>query len=396
VTDLSDEELLAALGVPIEAKRTSAHTLREERIIAGFEDIQRFVDEHKHSPQHGEDRDIFERLYAVRLERIRTLPECRLLLAPLDRQGLLEIPQAEDYAIAEDGDDESLLAELGVELSASGDDITELKHVRPRAEVRAAEEIANRIPCKDFVTFNPLFLRAQQELRTGRREARRFEKDASVALGEFFILGGQMCYVAEVGELFVTDYDRKDRRLRVIYDNGTESAILLRSFQRGLYKDEAGRRLTNPAAGPLFEGFSAEGDSESGTIYVLRSRSDHPKIAENRDLVHKIGVTGGKIESRLYNAKLDPTYLLADVDIVATYELFNIHRSKLETVIHRFFSPARLDLEINDRFGHPVRPQEWYLAPLTAIDEAVMKIKDGSITEFEYNPLTASINKRTT
>ena len=295
MVDLSDEELLAELGVDIEAKKVSAHTPREERIIAGFEDIQRFVDEHKRLPQHGEDRDIFERLYAVRLDRIRAMPECRLLLAPHDRQGLLEEVQGEVHEFAEDGDDESLLAELGVEALAKEDDITELKHVRPRAEVRAAEEIANRFPCKDFDKFKPLFVRVQQAIKSGIRETRRFERDASVSAGEFFILGGQMSYVADVGELFVTDYDRKDRRLRVIYDNGTESGILLRSFQRGLYKDEAGRRVTNPSAGPLFESAAGEDDTESGTIYVLRSKSDHPMIAANRDLVHKIGVTGGKV-----------------------------------------------------------------------------------------------------
>ena len=209
--------------------------------------------------------------------------------------------------------------------------------------------------------------------------------------GEFFILGGQMCYVDKVGELFVTDYDRKDRRLRVIYDNGTESDILLRSFQRGLYKDEAGRRVTDPSAGPLFDAVAGDEDTESGTIYVLRSRSDHPTIVANRDLIHKIGVTGGKVETRISNAALDATYLLAEVDIVATYELFNINRTKLENLIHRFFQPARLKLEIQDRFGIPVQPREWFLVPLNVVDEVVERIKDGSIVEKRYDPATASL-----
>ena len=391
MADLSDEELLAELGVEVEAKKVFAHTPREERVIAGFEDIQRFMDEHKRLPQHGEDRDIFERLYAVRLDRIRALPECRLLLAPMDHQGLLDAAQAEAHGFSE-GDDDALLAELGVEVPSDEDaDISKLKHVRPRAEVRAAEDIASRTPCKDFDRFKPLFLRTQQEIKSGTRETRRFERDASVVEGEFFILGGQMCYVDKVGELFVTDYDRKDRRLRVIYDNGTESDILLRSFQRGLYKDEAGRRVTDPSAGPLFDAVAGDDDLESGTIYVLRSRSDHPTIAANRDLIHKIGVTGGKVETRISNAALDATYLLAEVDIVATYELFNINRTKLENLIHRFFQPARLKLEIQDRFGNPVQPREWFLVPLSVVDEVVERIKDGSIVEKRYDPATASL-----
>ena len=392
MADLSDEELLAELGVEVEAKKVAAHTPREERVIAGFEDIQRFVDKHKRMPQHGEDRDIFERLYAVRLDRIRALPEFRLLLAPMEHQGLLDAAQAEARGFSEEGDDDALLAELGVEVpSGEDDDISKLKHVKPRAEVRAAEDIASRTPCKNFDQFKPLFLRTQQEIKSGTRETRRFERDASVVEGEFFILGGQMCYVDKVGELFVTDYDRKDRRLRVIYDNGTESDILLRSFQRGLYKDEAGRRVTDPSAGPLFDAVAGDDDTESGTIYVLRSRSDHPTIAASRDLIHKIGVTGGRVETRISNAALDATYLLAEVDIVATYELFNINRTKLENLIHRFFQPARLKLEIQDRFGNPVQPREWFLVPLSVVDEVVERIKDGSIVEKRYDPATASL-----
>jgi len=393
VADLSDEELLDALGVNIEAERKSSCTPREERIIAGFEEIQKFSDEHGRPPLHGENRDIFERLYAVRLDRLRALPDCRELLAGMDRQGLLAAAAVTQGDVAEEGDDDALLAELGVASSAP-DGITALKHVKSRAEVRAAEEIGSRTACKDFDKFKPLFIQVQKELDADIRRTRPFEKMDEIKLGEFFIVGGQKAYVAEVGEEFVTEYDRRDSRLRVIYDNGTESDVLLRSLQRALHRDSAGRRITNPSAGPLFAGEANEQDRESGTIYVLRSRSDHPAIAANRDLIHKIGVTGGELEARLAIAKLDPTYLLAEVDIIATYELFNINRSKLEKLIHRFFSPARLDLQIEDRFGNPVRPREWYLVPLQAIDEAVAKIRDGSITGFEYDPATASVVER--
>ena len=62
---------------------------REERIIAGFEEIQRFVETHGRAPQHGEDRDIFERLYAVRLDRLRALTNAERCSTPFDHQGLL-------------------------------------------------------------------------------------------------------------------------------------------------------------------------------------------------------------------------------------------------------------------------------------------------------------------
>ena len=80
---------------------------------------------------------------------------------------------------------------------------------------------------------------------------------------------------------------------------------------------------------------------------------------------------------------------MADVEVVATYELYNINRTKLENLIHRVFDPARLDIEIKDRFGNPVVPREWFLVPLFVIDEAVEQIKDGTITDYTYDPKTA-------
>jgi len=214
---------------------------------------------------------------------------------------------------------------------------------------------------------------------------------ADIVQGNFFILGGQIAYVAEVGEALKAPNGEVDARLRVIYSNGTESNLLLRSLQRALYKDEAGRRITDPVAGPLFAGQSTEGDLASGTIYVLRSKSDDPYVAANRDVLHKIGVTGGDVKQRIANAKLDPTFLMADVDVIATYELYNINRTRLEKLIHRIFEPARLNVEIKDRFGNPIIPREWFLVPLFIIDEAVERIKDGTITNYIYDPKAAAL-----
>jgi Meiotically Up-regulated Gene 113 (MUG113) protein len=390
--ELNDKELLEALGVSVETKKVATRTPREERVIAGFEDILKFVQEHGHPPQHGEERDIFERLYAVRLDRLREQSDCRALLAEFDRYGLLESGNATYGGFAEDADDNALLAELGVEkVEPAG--ITKLTHVKSREEVRAAEEIANRTVCEDFERFKPLFARVRADLDINVRETRRFGENAEIKQGEFFIVGGQMAYVANMDDEFVAEYGRPDRRLRVIYDNATESDLLLRSLQRALYKDDAGRRITDPNAGPLFGSNAEDEDLESGTIYVLRSNSQHPDIAPYRDLIHKIGVTGGDVETRIANAALDATYLLADVEIVATYKLFNINRSKLENLLHRVFAAARLDVTIEDRFGHPVRPKEWYLVPLPVIDKVVDKVRDGSITKFEYDPQTASLRQ---
>jgi hypothetical protein len=187
----------------------------------------------------------------------------------------------------------------------------------------------------------------------------------------------------------VTQYERKDRRVRVIYDNGTETSILSRSFQKALYRDETARRITEQDAGPLFGDTAEPEDLASGTIYVLRSKSSHPYVDEHRDLIHKIGVTGQPVASRIANARNDSTFLLADVEVVAEYRLYNINRTKLENLIHRALGPARLDLSAGDRFGKTVQPREWFLVPLSAIDELVTRISDGSVTHFRYEPAHA-------
>lgn len=391
MSDPDLDELAAELADFAPPEKKAGRSPREERIIAGFEEIQRFADEHGHAPQHGEDRDIFERLYAVRLDRLRALEECRVLLALLDGQGLLTGAATAAAMPSASMDDDELLAEL--EDMDGGSDITELRHVRTAADKRAAEEIANRQRCEDFDRFKPLFEQVQQDIDSGVRQTRPFELKAEIRPGSWFIVGGQKALVADMGEIFSNAQGRTDARLRVIFDNGTESNLLMRSLQRALHKDDAGRRITDPVAGPLFAGHSEDGDLATGTIYVLRSKSDNPVVAQHRDVLHKVGVTGGKVETRIANAKLDPTFLLSDVEIIATYKLSNINRTKLENLIHCIFGAARLDIEIKDRFGNPVIPREWFLVPLFVIDEAVERIKDGTITDYRYDPKAAALTR---
>lgn len=394
MADLDDDELLDALGVDATPLKTSSHTPREERIIAGFEDILRFHQTHGRAPQHSEGGDIFERLYAVRLDQLRKLPEAHALLAGLDAPGLLNGAAAAS-ADVDALDEDALLAELGVSTGpADASDITVLRHVRSSVEKRAAEEVADRTPCEDFDRFQPLFEQVERELKSGVRRALSFGRDASVFNGNYFIVGGQLAYVAEVGDTIKAPNGESDARLRVIYANGTESNLLRRSLQRALYKDETGRRLSDPDMGPLFGGEAEPDDIESGTIYVLRSKSSHPFVAEHRELIHKIGVTGGKVETRIAAADKDATYLLADVDIVATYKLHNLNRTRLENIFHRLFGAVQLDLTIEDRFGNPVKPREWFLVPLHVIDEAVQYIRDGSISGMVYDSQTARLVAR--
>jgi T5orf172 domain len=387
-----DLELLAELGVDLAPEPSGQRSAREERIIAGFEEIERFVAEQGRLPQHGEDRDIFERIYAVRLDRIRESEECREILQPLDSRGLLNAEADLSLKTAPDLTDAELLAALGIDAD-SQNDVTQLKHVRSRQEIKAAEEIAQRTHCKDFDEFKPIFDRVQRDLKTGTWQTVKYQDNAQINPGDLFIIDGQKALVVDMGEFFTTDSGLSNCRLRLIYDNGTESDYLLRSLQRALNKDKTSRRITNPDLGslPLFSQVAAADDLLTGYVYVLRSQSEHPFIVENRSIVHKIGVTGKDVNSRIANAKKDPTYLLADVEIVATFKLANINRKGLESLLHKFFSSARLELELPDRFDIPVQPREWFFVPLEAIEQAIEKIKEGTIDRCRYDLKTASI-----
>jgi hypothetical protein len=388
----ADDALLNELGVEVEVKKAAQYTKEEERVIAGFEEIQRFVEDHGHSPQHGEDKDIFERLYAVRLDRLNELGSCRELLMPMDRQGLLNA--GEDSASESEGemDDDALLAALGVEAEAGS--IEELKYVRPSKEIRAAEEVAQRERCEDFEQYKVLFDQVKEDLEAGTRQMIRCDNKTDVKIGDLLVLKGQTAYIANAGEEFTDGEGRVDCRLRVIYSNGTESKMLRRSFQKRLWEDDAARRITTPSdLGPMFTDQVVEEDRASGTIYVLRSQSNDSFIKEHRELIHKIGFTNGSVEKRIADAANEPTYLLADVEVVKTYKLYNLNANKLENLFHKLFASAKLDIEMKDRFGKPYKPREWFLVPLEAIKEAVECLKDGTLSEYVYDPKMAKLIK---
>ncbi|MDA7628525.1 GIY-YIG nuclease family protein [Verrucomicrobia bacterium] len=391
----ADDALLEELGVEVEVKKKAQYTKEEERIIAGFEEVQLFVEENGRSPQHGENKDIFERLYAVRLDRLNELKACRDLLLPIDHQGLLNTemngPESEPES---EMDDDALLDALGVEAETGS--IQELKYVRPSKEIRAAEEVAQREQCQDFEQYKSLFDQVKKDLDAGTRQMILCDNKTDVKIGDLLVLKGQNAYIANAGDEFVDNHGRPDRRLKVVFDNGTESGMLLRSFQKNLWEDENARRIITPSdLGPMFSDQVAEEDQASGIIYILRSKSDHSFIKEHRELIHKIGFTNGSVERRIADAANHPTYLLGDVEVVKTYRLYNVNASKLENLFHKLFSSAKLDIEMLDRFGKPYQPREWFLIPIEAIDEAVERLKDGSLSEYSYDSKQAKLCLRT-
>lgn len=322
------------------------------------------------------------------------LEECRELLKNLDHQGILGSGK-EDDLVGEDMDDDELLSALGVEPKEGS--LQDLKYVRTSHERRSAEEVSRRKKCEDFEKYKVIFEKVKSELKEGFRQTVKITGKGDVEVGSMYILNGQMAYIAEKGQTFQNVYkrhgereddSRTDQKIRIIFDNETESNQLILSFKRAINNDDSARIVTTPA--PLFTDTLDENDQESGLIYVLRSKCQHPEIVKNREIIHKIGSTNN-LRKRLANASSQPTYLLADVEVVETFKLYNINALKFENMIQKIFSNANLDIELKDRFGKPFKPREWFLVPLPVIREAIEKIKDGTISNYLYNVKTGQL-----
>ena len=322
----------------------------------------------------------------------------------VDRNGLLAMAPVEEAPPVRDWRDDPLEDEIPDSLDDIFDEddgdvseaFTRIQNVTPVAERHLPDHRAEFFPCPDFEVFQPAFEELQAELETGMREATAVgsREVIDVQEGGYFIRNGLLAYIAEKAEMTARG-GKRDHRLRVIFSNGTESDPLISSFRKALAADPTARVIHRPGIGPLDPDWEADQLDLTGTIYVARSRSTEPAIAEVRDILLKIGVTTQDVQRRVADARNDPTFLLAPVDIVATYELKNLSRRKVEDLLHRFFDTARpRDLWIKDRFGKRIYPREWFYVLPEHVSQAVAAIRNGTLHELRYDPASQKIIRR--
>lgn len=272
----------------------------------------------------------------------------------------------------------------------------ELRHVTPAAERHVPDHRADFVPCPDFARFESRFLEMQKDLEEGERIATPVEKRMVIEPyeGDFFIRNGLLAFIAEKSEMTARGGSR-DYRLRVVFSNGTESDPLASSFRKSLNDDRTARVIQRRGLGPLDPEWQNDKLAMSGTIYVARSLSDDPIIAADRNLLHKIGVTSQDVRRRVADARNDPTFLLAPVEIVATYTLQNLSRARVEELLHRFFEAARpAELFIVDRFGKRVNPREWFYVLPEHVGQAANLLKEQRLHLYRYDPATQRIVER--
>ena len=225
----------------------------------------------------------------------------------------------------------------------------------------------------------------QLDLDDGTLETSSIKGIAEIQKGQAFILSGLIAYVAEIGEKHERRKGHHNARMRVVYSNGMESNLLLRSFGAALYKDKSARAIVPKEAGPLFVNEESP-LYKSGIVYVLKSKSKDPSITQHLDYLHKIGVTTSDVKKRVANASKDATYLLANVEVVAEFTLYNMNLQAMEKLLHTFFREAQADIQIPDRFGNIVKPKEWFFLPLDLIKQVIQVLQNGDITKYRYDP----------
>ncbi|MHB8702895.1 MAG: GIY-YIG nuclease family protein [Candidatus Tyrphobacter sp.] len=382
-------------GLFAQRSAATSKSTEDEIAVGQFEAINAFIDEHHVLPgsaENGRQPNLNEYTLEAHLETFRNSEVFRASLAPYDRHGLLGGAVA-----APPSSMKELIEQDHPLLHDPSEHIFDLRHVASPAEAKSSpDEVAKRRPCENFADYEPIFDALRADLGNRRRVTKRFEREGSIVPGATFILNGIMAYVADVSAPHRRGKE-PDARIRVIFDNGMESNHLLRSFARVLYEDDNGRQIIESApvvSGPLFTGEAEHGNSDekmAGTIYVVESQSTDPGITSLRGRLYKIGFTTRPVDERLADVEKDPTFLLAPVRKVATFET-NVNPQKLEALVHLFFTHARLQVDV--LLGRPVTPREWFVVPLDLIREAIHRIIDGTIVNYRYDHISRKIVPR--
>ncbi len=372
-----------------------------------FEEINAFIDQNGRKP--NSEGDLSEKGLARRLASFRASKELCEALQAMDRHSLLgcNLGQADDdfelvslpeEAVSEIDIDHSatslediLNSSTFASINGGDSSIFEMSHVKPVDERNGPDEIAQRKTCTDFYQFESLFRDTLKQIQDGTVDVIPFSREYQVEEGDMFIYSGSVVLVEEIGEYQEDEGGRYNPRLRVIYENGTESNLLLRSLSRGLYKDPHGRRIVRDADSVIdkFNNVSHK-DKRAGQIYFVTSLSDNPALKAVPNLL-KIGYTEQTVEDRTRNTEKDTTFLEAPVRILGAFDCYNLNPHKFETLVHGVLHAQRLQMTLTGKDGKSYHPKEWFSVDLETAKQVVQRIIDGSIVNYRMNNTTGKL-----
>ncbi len=363
---------------------TTRDTVRnnDQRLIDSFLEINEFFRKNNRSPVKS--NELQERELYARLEGIKENPQKVSALKKYDRYNLLSrTEEQENIDVKEVTSIDDILEndELGL-LNEEGTDIFTLNNIPEIKKDRAdADFVAKRKECKDFEKYEPIFKQCQIDLKEGKRKLIS-SVESKLKPGCFCVLDGVLLYMVNVYEGYRGNSEKINRRTKIVFENGTESNMLLRSLGKRL--KNVGKMITPLDTDANLAKEILEDDIENGYIYILKSLSNDDRISTKRNL-YKIGFSKGEIAERIKNAQKDPTYLMAPVEVVSSFKVYNMNPQKLEQLTHRFFGNSCLNVDIVDGNGDVHSPREWFIAPLGIIELVVEMIVNGSIVNYEYD-----------
>ncbi len=369
----------------------SNHKTEDDRLIESFHEINSFFEKNNREP---EATSVTEFKLFSRLKALRNDPKKTEILKPYDTYNLLNT-KLEVKTVADILSDD----DLGILETEESSSIFNLKNVSRSDERAEADFVAKRTALKDkeFLPYDALFKKVHADLRAGKRKLFTYENaDKNLKAGSYYILNGVLLFLEEANietdniTLPSGNRLRKDGRTRIIFENGTMSNMLYRSLDKALLNGSNDGKIVSRTETEidkeLFNNVNSlnEEDLETGWVYILKSKSENPEIANIIDL-YKIGFSKVKVEERIKNASKEPTYLNADVKIVATYQCYNLNPQKFENLLHRFFSGVCLNVDIYDELGQRITPREWFVAPFGIIEKAIHLILSGEIVKYNYD-----------
>lgn len=364
----SDDELLE---IPEKSKKATP----SDRLERAFLEIVDFRRAYNRNPS-STTREIAERKLGARLDGILSDQVKIDALKHLDEFSLLELPEAPSSI-------DDLLEADELDLLDDDSGILDVSDLPARNSPAEDFDVAKRRKASDFASFEPLFKAKHHELADGTFRLIPFPGVQTVKEGSFFVLNGVMLFVAEVGETqrrIVGGKEEQKQRLRVIFENSTESSMYRQSLSIRLHEQDGfalartGHDLTE----------IGDADVATGYIYVLRSLSDDPQIADLPEL-YKIGFSRGPVQKRVARAVHEPTYLMAPVEIIASYRTYNLKTSALEHLLHRLFADTRLHVGQIGKDGRTYEPSEWFRVPLAVVNQAIDLIISGEIVNYVYD-----------
>lgn len=362
----------------------------EDRLLESFEEINSFFEKNKREPSTS---SIAEYSLLARLKEFRNNENKKRMVKPFDRFNLLGEVEYETPSIDEIISDD----DLGL-LDSDGDNsIFEFEHT-PQIDKRAkAESIAKRksLSNEEFAKYELMFQNVHRDLKSGRRKMLPFtDPEVNLQQNNFYLIDGILAYLefSKAERVFKENktgekVTRTDGPTFTIFENGTVSNLLFRSLAKAIQKN--GKLVTQPLYDiekdlAVNAGMVKEEDIESGWIYILKSKSKNREIKNIKDL-YKIGFSTVPVETRIKNASSEATYLYEDVEIVAKYSCYNINTQYFESLIHRLFATACLNLDLYNSDGKRFTPREWFAVPIDVLNEAIQLFISGGIVNYKFD-----------